>query len=476
MDSDLAAAYIRYSTDRQTDSEATQRAVISEHARAHGFAVVEWYVDEARSGGSVEGRAELLRLLADARKHLWRVLLLYKLDRAFRNLEEQIVAVKELRRLGVRIVAVRDPDMEGTSGELVTNLLGAVNQFERRLIGERVRDSNRTRAQAGRWTSGGQPFGYRYDVASKSLVVVPDEADIIRAIFARYLETESANAVARDLREQGARTRAGTPWSVPRVLRVLRSPVYAGYVTFGRKASTAEGRRMREQYDMYDGSHEALVGRQEWGRAQAIRAANWHGRRKPSAGYPLGGLLRCALCGQPATGAKDHGSLRSYRCRGRVDESTDCKGWRRSSRRLEEAVFGALIANIDDVGGATLADSPARKTAVRRSTKVDVAGRRSRLLEMREAGLIGLEELRDRLAALRDEPNEAPLAEAADPSVLEEICDLRGRWPKMTDSERGRLLRAYIALVKCDGAGVTVRFRAAPLAGWMVERRTPLRP
>ena len=91
-------------------------------------------------------------------------------------------------------------------GRLTLNVLLSFAQFERELIGERVRDKIAASKRKGLWVGGPVPLGYA--AFDKKVVVVPDEAAAVRTIFARYLELGSVRALADDLARQGIRSKA----------------------------------------------------------------------------------------------------------------------------------------------------------------------------------------------------------------------------------------------------------------------------
>ena len=90
-------------------------------------------------------------------------------------------------------------------GRLTLNVLLSFAQFEREVIGERVRDKIAASKRKGIWVGGPVPLGYRR--VDKKLVVVPEEAEAVRTIFARYLELGSIGALAEDLDRRGIRTK-----------------------------------------------------------------------------------------------------------------------------------------------------------------------------------------------------------------------------------------------------------------------------
>jgi DNA invertase Pin-like site-specific DNA recombinase len=133
------ALYARCSTADQ--SVDLQLDGLREYSAARDFTIVEEYVDEALSGAKVN-RPALDRLLEDAHRRCFDVVLVWKLDRLGRSLSHLIRVVEQnLGSLGVDLVSLRDSglDTTGPSGRLVFHVIGAVAEFERDLIRERTR-------------------------------------------------------------------------------------------------------------------------------------------------------------------------------------------------------------------------------------------------------------------------------------------------------------------------------------------------
>jgi DNA invertase Pin-like site-specific DNA recombinase len=132
------ALYCRCSTSDQTTD--LQLEALRDYSQARRFKVVEEYVDEGISGAKAK-RPALDRLLHDAHRRRFDVLLVWKLDRLGRSLSHLIRVVDTLGSLGVDLVSLGDPGLDTTSphGKLIFSIMGAVAEFERDLIRERTR-------------------------------------------------------------------------------------------------------------------------------------------------------------------------------------------------------------------------------------------------------------------------------------------------------------------------------------------------
>src|SRR5262249_16125452 len=155
------------------------------------------YDDGAFSGASLD-RPALQQLLADVRAGKIDIVLVYKVDRLTRSLAAFPHLIELFDAHDVSFVSVTQSfNSRSSMGRLTLNVLLSFAQFERELVGERVRDKIAASKRKGLWVGGPVPLGYA--VADKKIVVVPAEAEAVRTIFARYLELGSVRALAQDL-------------------------------------------------------------------------------------------------------------------------------------------------------------------------------------------------------------------------------------------------------------------------------------
>jgi DNA invertase Pin-like site-specific DNA recombinase len=132
------ALYARVSTLNHKQDPELQLAELREYVARRGWTVTNEYVDHGVSG-SKESRPALDRLLADAQRRRFDVLLVWKLDRFARSLKFLVVSLAELAALGVAFVSLRDNlDLSTPMGRFTAQLIGAMAEFEKELIRERV--------------------------------------------------------------------------------------------------------------------------------------------------------------------------------------------------------------------------------------------------------------------------------------------------------------------------------------------------
>src|SRR5689334_12810246 len=195
-------------------------AYIKSQAHEGWRAIPGHYDDGAFSGASLE-RPAVQQLLADVRGGQIDIVLVYKVDRLTRSLADFAKLIELFDAHGVSFVSVTQSfNTSSSMGRLTLNVLLSFAQFERELIGERVRDKIAASKRKGIWVGGPVPLGYRS--VRKKLEIAQEEADLVRQIFAEYLRLGSIGALAGFLTAQGLKPK-------PRQLtngRVLQAACY----------------------------------------------------------------------------------------------------------------------------------------------------------------------------------------------------------------------------------------------------------
>jgi len=203
------AIYTRKSTEHNLDLAFTSldaqreacQAYIQSQAHEGWRLVPERYDDGAFSGASLD-RPAVQKLLADVRAGSIDIVLVYKVDRLTRSLADFAKLIELFDAHKVSFVSVTQCfNTSSSMGRLTLNVLLSFAQFEREVIGERVRDKIAASKRKGIWVGGPVPLGYA--AVDKKIVVVPAEAEAVRTIFARYLELGSVRALAEELDRRG---------------------------------------------------------------------------------------------------------------------------------------------------------------------------------------------------------------------------------------------------------------------------------
>ena len=242
------AIYTRKSTEHNLDLEFNSldaqreacEAYIKSQAHEGWRLITDHYDDGAFSGASLD-RPALQELLTEVRAGKVDVIVVYKVDRLTRSLADFAKLVELFDQHSVSFVSVTQSfNTTSSMGRLTLNVLLSFAQFEREVIGERVRDKIAASKRKGIWVGGSVPLGYAS--VNKKLVVVPEEAETVRLIFRRYLELGSIRDLVEDLDRKGIRTRrqtlstgktrGGIRFGVGALAHLLRNRFYIGEVVY----------------------------------------------------------------------------------------------------------------------------------------------------------------------------------------------------------------------------------------------------
>lgn len=349
------AIYTRKSTEEGLDqafnSLDAQREACSAYITSQkheGWSELpEHYDDGGFSGGSME-RPALARLLADIEAGTIDIIVVYKVDRLTRALADFARMVTIFDAAGVSFVSVTQQFNTTTSmGRLTLNVLLSFAQFEREVTAERIRDKIAASKAKGMWMGGIPPIGYLPD--NRMLVPVPEEADLVRHIFQRYLELRSVRRLQAELRPAGRLTpirvsrkghrTGGCTFSRGKLYHLLSNPIYVG--------------RIRHRDKTYDGQHTAIVDQELWDKVQAMLADNrrsHNDRSKARNPSPLAGKLFDPAGNRmrPVHTTKSGQRYRYYVSPQLIESSveTGAQGWRIPAEELESVLAKAIVAHL----------------------------------------------------------------------------------------------------------------------------------
>jgi DNA invertase Pin-like site-specific DNA recombinase len=338
------AVYTRKSTDEGLEKEfntldaqrdACEAYVASQ--RAEGWVLVgDRYDDGGFSGGTLE-RPALRRLLADIEQGRIDVIVVYKIDRLSRSLMDFAKLVEAMEAHGVTFVSVTQSFNTTTSmGRLTLNILLSFAQFEREVIGERIRDKFAASRARGMWMGGKVPLGY--DVRDRKLVANEVEAARVRRVFELFAETGSGVETVRRLQAEGVTSKSGRPLDRGDVYKILHLRTYIGEVS--------------HKGQVYPGEHEAIVPRTLWDRVHAILQTSPRTRAAQNRQHAPA-LLKGLIFGVDGralspTHARKNGRLYRYYVAQRVlkgDAASDASIVRRvSAAEIETAVVDQVRA------------------------------------------------------------------------------------------------------------------------------------
>jgi site-specific DNA recombinase len=527
----MAAIYARVSSEQQREAHtiASQTAMLIEFAKGHNLEVPkEWvFEDEGYSGATLE-RPGLERVRDLAAEGQIQVVLAYAPDRLSRKYAYQILLMEELARNGVETVFVKAPQGSSAEDQLLVQFQGMIAEYERAQILERSRRGKRHRAQSGEVSvMSGAPYGYRYirktDETLAAYAVLEAEARVVQRIYEMYTVAGlSIGEITRQINTEGIPTRkASARWERSTVWAVLRNSAYRGVAYFGKTRASARMRVVRPLRrrgvitPSTTAGHErppeewieiavpALVSNDTFARAQELLLENKiRSRRRTIEPSIVQGLVSCRKCGYAFSRTSTRTSARKihyYKCIG-------SDSWRKlggpvcDNRRLirqdllDQIVWAEVIRLLEDptliqqeldrrLAAARSSDPTQKREQSLQRELVHVGKGIERLLCAYQEALLSIEQLRERMPALRqrEQALRAELQAMADQANDREtflrlaetltafLVRLRGAADTLSITERQRIVRLVIKDVQIGDDTITIRHSIAvpqgPLQG-----------
>jgi len=375
----IDALYCRVSTDLQREkgeSIKNQKERLFAYAKEHNLNP-QTYIDDGISAKDIN-RPALQKLIQEIKENKIRMVLVTKIDRITRNLKDLLDLIMLFEDHEVGFKSLTQPiDTSTAMGRGQVQLMGVFASMEREMTSERVGEDMRHRAKNGKWNGGVVPFGYmayaqqvrlnmregmNKDKAEqeakkkcpleKKLYLDAPEAEIIRQIFDKYLETESLRAVTHWLNTKKYPSRYGTSWASNSVSRVLKSPTYIGKLCYNKRVSSkATGRlrhRPKEAWIIADADHEPIVTKEKFDTVQKILERQAVEPRRKMSNYLLSGLLKCGQCGASMHGytyrKPDKKIYSYYKCYAKQQKGVSvCKSGAAPREEIERVVVDEIL-------------------------------------------------------------------------------------------------------------------------------------
>ena len=314
-ESNNAVIYARYSSHSQTE-QSIEGQLHDGYAYAEkcGYRVIGEYIDRALTG-TKDDRPDFQRMIRDAEKHQFQVVIVWKLDRFARNRYDSAMYKRILKKHGVRVVSVMENITDTPEGIILEGMLEALAEYYSANLSENIKRGQQENLKKGWFPGGPPPMGYRVEDHR----LVPDErwAPLLLEIYTRYASGEGLALISEDLNARGYRTRQGHLFRPATFDRVIPNPAYIGQYTYGGTVVS----------DMCP----PIVPEDIYRKAIARRERN---RRAPAAGrsavdYLLTGKMFCGRCGSPMVG--DCGTSKTgerhvyYSCAAHKKRAANCR-------------------------------------------------------------------------------------------------------------------------------------------------------
>lgn len=247
-------AYIRVSTDGQVGEDKfgidSQKEIVSNYCSAHDMTITDWYVDKGESGVK-ENRPQLDALLyGEIRNPPVEAVVVAKSDRVARDIKLYYYFMMLLEKKGMKLISATEEVVNDDTGlgNVYKALMLFVAEQERGNITKRTSGGRAVKAARGGYSGGGAPYGYR--VENHNLVIIPEEAEIVKKVFElKDGQGYTYQRVCDYFNENGIPTRNGGKYQISTVQYIYeRKKFYQGYYKYGKN-------------DWVEGQHEAILPR-----------------------------------------------------------------------------------------------------------------------------------------------------------------------------------------------------------------------
>ena len=386
-DTKLAVIYLRVSTEEQVDnfSLETQEKICTQEAERRGMEIVKIFKEEGRSAKNIIGRPVLIELLEYCRKNKKTInaVIVYRLDRVSRQLQDYLAIRKKLADCDIAIISASEPTGNSPTEKFIESMLACFAQMDNDVKSERTKNGLKARFLAG-LTSGTPPMGY---ISENGYAVKdPKTWDKVKEAWDLMATgTKTLREMAELMNKWGIKQRFHNKEMViqPQTLsRIFHNKYYIGILTSGKYPEEVRGQ------------HLPMVTEALFYRVQAVldgRNTNINvplaRRNKDNSEFPLRRILICDKCLKPVTGGWSKGKYARYayyRCQ------KDCKSPSISAEKVHAEVAHHLSTITPTKEGLDAFIALLRRTYYQRVTQLqqrrDEADKElKRLYELRQS-------------------------------------------------------------------------------------------
>lgn len=462
----IAAAYIRVSTDDQTElSPDSQVKKIQEYAKAHGYVVPDEYIfhDDGISGRTTKKRQGFNKMIATAKTDPkpFDAILVWKFSRFARNREDSIVFKSMLKKRGIDVISISEAVGDDKMSILIESLIEAMDEYYSVNLSEEVVRGMTEKVSRGQAVSV-PPLGYK--IENGQFFIDEELAPIVRGIFKNYLDGKGCREIALQLNAKGYKTRRGNKFENRTVQYIIDNPVYAGYIRWdingrGARSYYRDGKEM-----IVKGTHEPLIDPEIYEKVKSLRTlekatAKKYERKTPVVNdFALRGLVRCSNCGGTLCMSATGKSLQCYKyAHGSCNVSHNI-----SLNKINDALLNTLK---EDINNANLNISETENNII---VSVDydkkIKREEEKLIRIKEAYQSGIDTLEEYKAnkerinstiqALQNEKNEelkkAPKKTTAElKNKIRNAVELLSA-PDATERAKNEALKSFIDKIVFD--------------------------
>jgi len=345
-----AAAYARYSTDRQTENSiAFQLEKIQKYCIENNLLITAVYKDEAETGTNTD-RENFLAMVEAAKRGDFECVVIYDITRGSRDVADWFHFRKEMRRLNVDVISATEKlgDISNPSDFLTELITVGIGQHHVLTTRQKSREGVAVKAKQGVFLGGYPPLGY--DVVNAEYIVNEHEAQTVRKIFELYAAGESYNTIIDALR--GIRGKRGQPLGKNSLHSILTNERYIGVYTWNKRRCKHFGEwaggKLNPDCVRLEGAIPPIIDSELWERVKRRMSDNKrNAANRAKREYLLSGLIECAGCGATYVGhasTNKKGYTTRYYCCGNKYRTRMCKSKNINADEIEVFVNMQLKA------------------------------------------------------------------------------------------------------------------------------------
>lgn len=460
-----AALYIRVSTEEQSKegySLAAQKEKCSKFIESQpDWDLVKIYADPGVSAKDLK-RPGVQQMLEDIKKGFFDVIVVYRLDRLVRRVLDLHNLLDDFEKNNVKFKSVTEVfDTTTAMGKFFITIVGAMAEWERDNLSERVSMGMEQIVREGKWKGGEVGYGHMWDRNDKVFVVVEEEAKYIQMMYQWSIEGDGDITIAHKLNEMGITTRQGNWWTNTAVGRILRNPKNYG--------TSKRGVRTHKQDSfLVDDVYPSIVSKETYDESMRVRKNRFRfSGRNVKNDFIYSGVLACSRCGSTfkgnrTTAPKTGTEYKFYVCNNRPEKKCDCPSI--SEKLVEDKFIPNLRQAIDDLSNVDIDLDDGNREIEEQKQFVSkelqkIKERRKKWQYAWANEAISDEDFSDRTAEeSRKEKHylsvldklERNKGESLPASSVVEVKKLIDNWKILNDQEKKQLLRSLVNRIVVD--------------------------
>lgn len=299
----LGYGYCRYSSHMQDEKSIEQQKMeIEDYAKRNNIQIVNYYIDEAKSGTKNE-REGFQNMIYDACKNKdIECVLVWKTDRFARNTQDSLMYRNQLRKHGTKLISISQPiDDTSPEGKLMAIMIAGMDEYYSQNLASNIKRAQKLKAKNLEFNGGIPPLGF--DIVDKHYVINEKEAIIVKKIFELYLSGYGLLDIALKLNSLGYLTKKGNKFGKNSIYDILGNEKYIGNYIFNKGYKNCT-RMKREDSIVVENAIPAIISKEDFEKVKEIREKHkkTSGSYSAKTIYLLSGLLVCAKCGSNYTG------------------------------------------------------------------------------------------------------------------------------------------------------------------------------